>query len=272
MIEMTEQKEVAQPKTTISVNEFAKELGLEPNEQGRLTFTSEHVDPAYDYGQRFNKEGRVVVDGVASPAVLASLMHGAHPAEAHVPYQGKEIQILEPMPKGEGSGPLEWSATKTEDYTLVEFSIPGGSFEMEDLSKVIPPEVDPDKPVFLSGRGPGALTHSIAAGYRHFKGVPAVGFYQPESRFGPARTEIGISHDESYPLGLTFGEPSEVGSAQEKHKAEIVENLGNMKGKLEELGLEVDVEETNLTIKFEDGNSFALRVKGAKLQPSESSE
>lgn len=252
------------PPSRVSVEQFARRIGLQPDAASRFTFTSEHVAGAYDFGQQFNREGSVLIDGIASPAVIASLIHGAHPAEALVPYQGKQIKILEPIPQDKGAGPLAWQVSKTDQYTLVEFQIPGGTFDLNSLETVIPPDVDPSKPVIISGRGPLALTQTIGAGYRHYKGVPAVGFYQPKSQNGPAKTEIGISHDQQFPLGLGFGEPSEIGLAKKKHVAQIVENLGRVSKGLGEYGVGAKVDGTNITISFPDGEVLTLDVREAK--------
>lgn len=258
----------------LSINDFAREIGLQPDTQGRFTFGPEHVYLAYEYAEKFARERHaeaIVIDGVASPSVIASLLHGAHPAEGYLTYvqkdaEGKmvkgEIKVLEPLPEGEGRGPegFTWSKKETPDYTLVEFAL-GGDFKIEDLDKVIPPEVDPSKPVLISGRGPLYLTQTIAAAYRHYKGTPAVGFYQPASKFGPAKTEIGISHSEEFPLGLNFGEPTEIGSAKEQYEKRIVENLTIVKKAIEN-GIISLVEVSGRTIKItlDNGASYTISV------------
>jgi len=259
----------------LSVNDFAREIGLKPDAQGRITFGPEHDRLAYEYAEKFARdrpaEG-IVIDGVASPGVIASLLHGAHPAEGHLTYMQKdaegkmvkgETKVLEPLPEGEGRGPegFTWSKKETLDYTLVEFAL-GGDFKIEDLDKVIPPDVDPAKPVLISGRGPLYLTHTIAAGYRHYKGIPGVGFYQPASKFGPAKTEIGISHHEELPLGLNFGEPTEIGSAKEQYEKRIAESLAGIKEGIEG-GKVSSVEVSGKTIKItlDSGESYAVSVR-----------
>jgi len=264
----------------LSISDFAREIGLEPDAQGRFTFGPEHVRLAYEYAEKFARDKKaegIVIDGVASPGVIASLLHGAHPAEGYLTYMQKdvegkmvkgEVKILEPLPEGEGRGPegFTWSKKETPDYTLVEFAL-GGDFKVEDLDKVIPPDVDPTKPVIISGRGPLYLTHTIAAGYRHYKGVPAVGFYQPASQFGPAKTEIGISHSEEFPLGLNFGEPAEIGSAKEQYERRIAENLAGVKEGIES-GKVSSVEVVGKTIKItlENGKTYTLSVREAMLE------
>lgn len=259
----------------LSINDFAKEIGLKPDAQGRITFGPEHIHLAYEYAEKFTRERQaegVIIDGIASPAVVASLLHGAHPAEGHLIYMQKdaegkmvkgEVRILEPLPEGEGRGPegFSWTKHETSDYTLVEFSL-SGDFKVEDLEKVIPPEVDPAKPVIISGRGPLYLTHTIAAGYRHYKGLPAVGFYQPASKFGPAKTEIGISHEETLPLGLNFGEPAEIGMAKKQYEERITQNLAEVKTGIEQGKIDsIEISGKAMTITLKSGEKYTVFVR-----------
>ncbi len=256
----------------LRVEDFAKEIGLEPDEQGRFTFLPEHNELAFRYAENFVRERNargIVIDGVASPGVIASLLHGAHPAEGYLLSFNKEtgesnrIKILEPIPKGEGLGPdyLNWHKEEKEEYTLIEFNL-SSNFNSEDLSKVIPPDINPKKPVLIPGRGPLYLTHTIAAAYRHYKGIPAVGFYQPASKFGPAKTEIGISHSDEYPLGMNFGEPEEIGRARERYKEETENKIKNLMKKIKEIGIECfDVQGDYLKIKTKDGKNYSVLIK-----------
>lgn len=203
--------------------------------------------------------------------MIAALLHGAHPAEGYITYVQKDlkgkivkqnVKIFEPVPSGEGYGPegFTWMKKETPEYNLVEFAL-AGDFKVEDLDKVIPPDVDPSKPVIISGRGPLYLTHTIAAGYRHYKGIPAVGFYQPASKFGPAKTEIGISHHEDFPLGLNFGEPTEIGMAKTQHEKKLSENLGQIKKGIEEQKIvSVEVSGKVMTISLDSGERYKVFV------------
>ena len=259
----------------LTINDFAREIGLKPNEQGRFTFGPEHNRLAYEYAEKFardRKAERILIDGVASPGVIASLLHGAHPAEGYLTYMSKDaegkmvkdkVKILEPLPEGEGQGPEDftWVKKETPDYTLVEFNL-AGDFKVEDLDKVIPPDVDPSKPVLISGRGPLYLTHTIAAGYRHYKGIPGIGFYQPASKFGPAKTEIGISHHKELPLGLNFGEPTEIDSAKEQYEQRITENLTELKEGIEAQEVtSVEVSDRTIAITLNSGESYNVSVR-----------
>lgn len=261
-----EQEKIA----TLKVEDFAKEIGLEADEQGRYTFGPEHNILAFEYAEKFVKENNanaVEIDGVASPGVIASLLHGAHPAETYlVSFNPKtseknRIKILEPIPKEEEEGPgyLSWHKEEKDNYTLVEFNL-SGNFNPEDLEEVIPPEVDPKKPVIISGRGPLYLTHTIASGYRHYRGMPAVGFYQPASKFGPAKGEIGISHSDEYPLGAVFENLEDIGKAKEKFLEEISKKGEDIKKLIEE-GTSIEINGDNFIIKGKDGKEYRILVK-----------
>jgi hypothetical protein len=202
--------------TKLVVNEFGKSIGLVANAQGRFMYGPEHVALAYTYAANFANDGIVDLDGVTSPAITGALIHGIHPAKATM----LGVEVLEPLPYGKGSQNLIWTITEADEYTLVHFEIPGGNFDKATLNQVIPPEVNPAKPVIVSGRGPGYLSQTIAAAYRHFRGVPAVAYYQPASGTTPANTTIGISHDDQCPMGMSFGEPVEIGVAKQKAAAE----------------------------------------------------
>lgn len=260
---------------TLKIEDFAKEIGLEPNEQGRYTFGPEHNTLAFEYAEKFVKENNataVEIDGVASPGVIASLLHGAHPAEGYLvsfnpqTSEKNRIKILEPLPSKEGDGPeyLSWHKEEKENYNLVEFNL-SGNFNPEDLSKVVPPEVNPEKPVIISGRGPLYLTHTIGAAYRHFKGTPAVAFYQPASKFGPAKGEIGISHSDDYPLGGVFESLEDIGKAREKFLEEIEEKLEQVRGFIKE-GASIGVKGDVLTVESQDGKEYKILVRNVIIR------
>ena len=64
----------------------------------------------------------------------------------------------------------------TEQYTLVEFTIPNNVLEPDALSNLHPPKVDGTKGVIISGRGPiwlyGYLCHT-------YHPTAWIGFYDP---------------------------------------------------------------------------------------------
>lgn len=40
----------------LAINDFAREIGLQPDAQGRYTFGPEHVREAFEYAERFVRE------------------------------------------------------------------------------------------------------------------------------------------------------------------------------------------------------------------------
>jgi hypothetical protein len=264
---------------TLSVNDFAIAIGLKPNEQGRFTFGSEHIAMATDYAANFkaehNAEG-IIVDGIASPAVLAALLHGVHPAEIFVTYQTRDaeknqtdkIKVLDPIPEGKGKGPdgFIWNSIEEKPkYVLVSYKIESGIFNPDDLDKVVPPEIEnSDKTIIISGKGPNFLNQSIAAAYRHYKGGTSIAFYQPASKFGPAKCQVGISHDTETPLGLEFGEPDEIETARKKYDSELKENLNSLAEALGKLGISTEVNEKTLTIKPDSDQKFTVHVQNIR--------
>jgi len=270
-----EAKESGPRIAKLSIVDFAQEIGLKPDSQGRFIFGPEHNQLAYEYAEKFARDKKaeaIIIDGPASPGVIASLLHGAHPAEGYLSYVFKneegetietKVKILEPLPKGEGEGPegFTWVKKENPTYTLVEFAL-ASNFKIEDLNQVIPPEVNPSKPVIISGRGPLYLTQTIAASYRHYKGVPAVGFYQPAGKFGPAKTEIGISHSEEFPLGLNFGEPSEINIAKEQYEKMIKDGLAEIKEGFDNQKIvAIETKGKIIKITLNDGKTYTLFVR-----------
>lgn len=140
-----------------------------------------------------------VFDG-AMPAFLGlALVHGVHPACASLndPRLGA-IGIGMNEPQGEGSGPnLKFSVSDKGNYMLLEFEIEGGTFNVADLDKVVPPAIPEQKGLVISGRGPNWLTVSLAMAY-HAK-AKWVGMFQP----GVGAT-VAMTHDAHTALGTVM--------------------------------------------------------------------
>ena len=87
-------------------------------------------------------------------------------------------------------------------------------------------------------------------------------FRSPASKFGPAKTEIGISHYEGLPLGLNFGEPTEIGSAKEQYEKRIAENLAGVKEGIEGGKVSsVEVSGKTMKVTLESGESYIVSVR-----------
>lgn len=75
------------------------------------------------------------------------------------------VPLPEVSPQGEGAELLQWRLEERDDYSFVEFVVPGQVFDVFDLPSVFPPAVTPTKGVVLSGKGPWWLTGTIARSY-----------------------------------------------------------------------------------------------------------
>ncbi len=92
------------------------------------------------------------------------------------------IALPEVEVRGQGSQILEWRLKERDDYTLVEFVIPGQIFDVKDLPLVIPPAVAQSKGMVLSGKGPWWLTGTITRAYARFASWVAVFTPQESAR------------------------------------------------------------------------------------------
>ena len=71
----------------------------------------------------------------------------------------------------EASGPVNFKVEERDTYTLVEFEIVGGVLEPSDLKRITPPQVNYQKGVVISGRGPIWLYCFLAHAYHPTKFV-----------------------------------------------------------------------------------------------------
>jgi len=95
------------------------------------------------------------------------------------PKVGGYVPIPEVEPSGKGSQLLHWRVEERDEYSLVEFLIPGQIFDVKDLPLVIPPAVPIHKGVVISGKGPWWLTGTICRSY-HRTGVAWVAVFTPQ--------------------------------------------------------------------------------------------
>lgn len=139
--------------------------------------------PAVDAHMRsltFGRNTHFVVDG-ACPAWLAlAVVHGGHPASASLndPRLGVVPVGCELPGDPHGGKNLTFETEEKEAYTLVNFEVAGGTFDVADLASVVPPTVNTKKAVVISGRGPNWLVVSIAMAYH--AAAAAVYCFQPD--------------------------------------------------------------------------------------------
>jgi hypothetical protein len=181
---------------TIGVEEIAKMIGKEEEEillPGRepmkgLNWKPSELKDVFNKLSEVGKDGgNFLIDGRAPQWLIVNIVKALRSnkvalADSKVEGGAVGISWLK-EPEGEGHGDLPFQ--KTEDFrggTLVEYA--KDQFVIVDnkkLNEVIPPDVNRDKPVFLSGRTSNWVVAEIAMCYSTF--VPAVYLYQPGTGF-----------------------------------------------------------------------------------------
>jgi CRISPR-associated protein Csx3 len=154
--------------------------------------------------------GHYVVDGPAPAWLVTAVAHGLHPQAVSLmdPRLGP-VGVVGRKPstshEGEGNN-LKFVVKEGEKFSLVEYEIVGGVFDVEDLQTVRGPKVDPTKGVVISGRGPNWLTVSLMMGYHATRWVAG---WQP----GQGAC-ICMTHHPSAPLGDIVPEEDVVAARQ----------------------------------------------------------
>lgn len=191
-----EKKETIGDYEKLRVDSIAEMIGKEAEDivlPGReptkgLNWRPEELPTVYNALQQLaEKGGNFVIDGRAPQFLIIDVLHALHPnkvAVADSKVEGGMVGISgQNYPNGEGSGPLPWKVT--EDFqggTLVEYAKEQFTIiDSKQLNEVIPPETQPGKPVFLSGKTSNWASAEIGLSYAHV--VPAVYIYQPGTGF-----------------------------------------------------------------------------------------
>lgn len=136
------------------------------------------------------------------------------------------------MPRGEANpeGEVGFKVTERGDAILIEYNmeLPEGiiTYDENNLSKVVVPEIPNGKAVYISGKGPNYLTTAMAEAYAHTNS--SVSLRQP----GVGYT-CSITHSRNKGLGDLTKDPL--------GKEEIKEQLSNSKDiKKEKEGQTID--------------------------------
>ncbi len=89
------------------------------------------------------------------------------------------VSIPKLTPSVTGSHHLTWNVhQQADDFTLVEFSLPGETLDIAALGAIVPPIIRADRGVLLKGQGPAWLIATLALGYHD---TPWVATFQPAS-------------------------------------------------------------------------------------------
>ena len=177
---------------TIDISELGKQIGMEEKEQtlpngkivNTLVWDSENLVKAVEAVKHLSSEGKPVrITGQAPAWLVSALTHTVHPC-----------------PVGE----VAFKTTEQGNSILVEYNmdLPEGitTYDENNLSKVVVPNITAGKAVYLSGRGPNYLTVAIAEAYAHTNS--SVSLFQP----GVGYT-CSITHSRDKKLGDLTKDP-----------------------------------------------------------------
>ncbi len=233
--EMKEIIQQNQEKNTIDITELGAEIGMEAKEQtlpngkvvNTLVWDQENLLKAVDAVKHLSEEGKPVrITGAAPAWLVSALTHTVHPCpvSVYMPQIGKDVDIPQ-LAHGEANpeGEVAFKSTEKGNAVLVEYNmnLPEGitTYDENNLSKVVVPEIAQGKAVYISGRGPNYLTVAIAEAYAHTNS--SVSLFQP----GVGYT-CSITHSRTKKLGDLTKDPL--------GKEEIKEKLGMTKENLEQ--------------------------------------
>ena len=219
-------------ENTIDIAELGAKIGMEPKEQtlpngkivNSLVWDSENLVKAVEAVKHLSSEGKPVrITGQAPAWLVSALAHTVHPCPVgvYMPTIAKDVQIPQ-LAHGEinPEGEVSFKTTEKGNSILIEYNmdLPEGitTYDENNLSKVVVPEVSAGKAVYLSGRGPNYLTVAIAEAYAHTNS--SVSLFQP----GVGYT-CSITHSRDKKLGELTKDPMGI----EKIKEEIVQSKIN---------------------------------------------
>lgn len=174
---------VLEKSAMIDIESLAADIGMEAKEQTfpngtvrkSLLWNQETLLKAVKEVNHLSSEGKPVKINGAAPAWLVSaLCHTVHPCPVSifVPQINKYVDIPK-LERGEANpeGEVGFKVTEKGDAVLVEYNmeLPDGftTYDENNLSKVVVPDIPNGKAVYLSGRAPNYLTVAIAEAYAH---------------------------------------------------------------------------------------------------------
>lgn len=204
--------------STIDIAQLGAEIGMEPKEQklpnGKmvksLVWDQKNLLKAVNAVKHLSEEGKPVrITGAAPAWLVSALTHTVHPCPVgiYVPQIGKNVNIPQ-LAHGETNpeGEVAFKVTEKENAVLLEYNmdLPEGitTYDENNLSKVVVPEISQGKAVYISGRGPNYLTTAIAEAYAHTNS--SVSLFQP----GVGYT-CSITHTRDKELGALTVDPLE---------------------------------------------------------------
>lgn len=205
-------EEKNQEINTIDIAKLGEKIGMEAKEQelpnGKvvksLVWNQENLQKAVKEVKNLSGEGKPVrITGAAPAWLVSALTHTVHPCpvSVYMPQIGKDIEIPQlSHGKENPEGEVSFKTTQKGDAILIEFSMNCDVYDENNLSKVVTPEVEQGKAIYISGRGPNYLTVAIAEAYAHTNS--SVSLFQP----GVGYT-CSITHSRSKTLGDLTKDP-----------------------------------------------------------------
>jgi GTPase SAR1 family protein len=155
------------------------------------------------YNQKYAFYGNTIVQWF-----FISLVHYSYPADIDFFDERLEEKVVDVnpennLPNGEGFGPLQFEPVR--DYakgSLIQHSKTNRVYlQKGDFEKIIPPEVDLNKPVYIAGATAHWANAKIALAYARI--VPAVYMFDPRKGFVCCIT----NDEENFPLGSVVNDP-----------------------------------------------------------------
>lgn len=217
-----------QEVNTIDIAQLGAEIGMETKEQklpnGKmvksLVWEQENLLKAVNAVKHLSEEGKPVrITGAAPAWLVSALTHTVHPCavSVYMPQIGKDVNIPQ-LVHGENNseGEVTFKTTEKGEAVLIEYNmdLPEGitTYDENNLSKVVVPEIAQGKAVYLSGRGPNYLTVAIAEAYAHTNS--SVSLFQPGIGY-----TCSITHSRSKRLGDLTKDPL----GKEEIKEQLIE-------------------------------------------------
>ena len=218
----------------IDIRKLGIEIGMEEKEQtlpnGKvvktLVWDQENLLKAVNAIKHLSEEGKPVrITGPAPAWLVSALTHTVHPSPVgvYMPQIGKDVQIPQ-LAHGEKNpeGEVGFKVAEKGDAVLIEYNmeLPEGitTYDENNLSKVVVPEIPQGKAVYISGRGPNYLTVAIAEAYAHTNS--SVSLFQPGIGY-----TCSITHSRAKKLGDLTKDPLGKEEVKEKLSVEKDEKL-----------------------------------------------
>lgn len=224
----TTEEVIEAEKNVIDIRKLGLSIGMEEKEQtlpnGKvvktLVWDQENLLKAVNAVKHLSEEGKPVrITGPAPAWLVSALTHTVHPCPVgvYMPQIGKDVDIPK-LAHGEinPEGEVGFKVVEKGDAVLIEYNmeLPEGitTYDENNLSKVVVPEIPEGKEVYISGRGPNYLTVAIAEAYAHTNS--SVSLFQPGIGY-----TCSITHSRAKKLGDLIKDP--LGKEKVKEKLTV---------------------------------------------------